>query len=59
MGDFNINLKITGFGFNKPDQFCDFFNLTNLIKTKTCFTKSHKYLIDFFLTLIFSRNPRN
>ena len=26
------------------------FNLTNLIKTETCFTKSHKSLIDLFLT---------
>ena len=26
------------------------FNLTNLIKTETCFTKSNESLIDFFLT---------
>ena len=50
MRDFNIDLKIKGFGFNKLDQFCDLFNLTNLIKTETCFTKSHKSLIDLFLT---------
>ena len=50
MGVFNIDLKIRGFGFNKLDQFCDLFNLTNLIKTETCFTKSHKSLIDLFLT---------
>ena len=30
MGDFNINLKIKGFGF-KLDEFCDLFNL------KSCF----------------------
>ena len=24
MGDFNIDLKLMGFGFNKLDQFCDF-----------------------------------
>ena len=26
------------------------FDLTNLIKSETCFTKSHKSLIDLFLT---------
>ena len=50
MGDFNIDPKTKGFGFNKLYQFCDLFNLTNLIKTETLFTKSHKSLIDFFLT---------
>ena len=50
MGDFNINLKIKGFGLNKLDQFCNSFNLKNSIKTETCFTKSHKSLIDLFLT---------
>ena len=50
MGDFNIDLKIKGFGFNKIDEFCDLFNLTNWIKTETCFTKSHKSLINLFLT---------
>ena len=39
MGGFNIDLKIKGFGFNKLDQFCALFNLTNLMKTETCFTK--------------------
>ena len=48
MGDFNIDPKTKGFGFNKLYQFCDLFNLTNLIKTETLFTKSHKSLIDFF-----------
>ena len=50
MGDFNIDQKIKVIGFNKLDEFCDLFNLTNLIKTETCFTKSHKSHIDFFLT---------
>ena len=49
MGDFDIDLKIKGFGFNKLDEFCDLFNLTNLIKIETCFTKSHKSLINLFL----------
>ena len=49
MGNFNIDLKIKGFGFNKLDEFCNWFNLTNVIKTETCFIKSHKFLIDLFL----------
>ena len=49
MGDFNLDLKIKGVDFNKLYQFCDLFNITNLIKTKTCFTKSHKSLIDLLL----------
>ena len=32
MGDFNIDLKIKGFAFNKLYQFCNLFNLTNSIK---------------------------
>ena len=51
MGDFNTDLKVRGFGFNKFDQFSYLFNLTNL-KTETCFTKSHR-------SLIFSKNGRN
>ena len=50
MRDFNIDLKIKGFGFNKLDELCNLFNLTNLIKTETCFTKSHESFIDLFLT---------
>ena len=37
-------------GYDKLDEFCDLVNLTNLIKSKTCFTKNHKTLIDLFLT---------
>ena len=48
MRDFNIDRKIKLIGFNKLDEFCDLFNLTNLIKTETCFAKSHKSHIDFF-----------
>ena len=50
MGDFNIDLKIKGFGLNKHDEFCHLFNLTNLKKIETCYIKSHKSLIDLFLT---------
>ena len=54
MGDFNEDLKTKGitlgFDFNKLYELCDLPNLTNLIKLKTCFTKSYKPLIDLFLT---------
>ena len=50
MGDFNIDMKKQKLGYDKLDEFCDLFNLTNLIKSETCFTKNHKSLIDLFLT---------
>ena len=50
MGDFKIDLKSKGIGLNKTDEFCDLFNVTNLIVSETCFTNSYKCLIDLFLT---------
>ena len=44
MGDFNIDMKSKALGYDKLDEFCDLFNLTNLIKSETCFTKNHKSL---------------
>ena len=35
---------------NKLDEFCDLFNLTNLITSPTCFTKTHKSAIELILT---------
>ena len=43
-------MKSKRLGYDKLDEFCDLFNLTNLIKSETCFTKNHKSLIDLFLT---------
>ena len=48
MGDFNIDFKNKGAGFDKLSEMCDSFNLTNLIKSETCYTKNDKSLIDFF-----------
>ena len=45
-------MKSKSLRYDKLDQFCNLFNLTNLIKSETCFTKSHKSLIDLFLTNI-------
>ena len=50
MGDFKIDLKSKSLGYDKLDEFYDLFNLSNLIKSETCFTKNHKSLIDLFLT---------
>ena len=50
MGDFHIDVKSKSLGYDKLDKFCDLYNLTKLIKSKICFTKNHKSLIDLFLT---------
>ena len=50
MGDFNIDVKTKGMGFDKLDEFCDIFNLTNLITSDTCITKTSSSLIDLYLT---------
>ena len=43
-------MKSKSLRYDKLDDFCDLFNLRNLIKSETCFTKNHKSLIDLFLT---------
>ena len=50
MGDFSIDVTNRGVEFDKLDEFCDFFNITNLITSPTCFTKTHKSTIDLILT---------
>ena len=54
MDSFKIDVKSKSLGYDKLDEFYLFylilFNLTNLIKSETCFTKNHKSRIDFFLT---------
>ena len=50
MGDFNIDIKTKGMGFEKLDEFCDIFDLTNLITSDTCITKTSSSLIDLYLT---------
>ena len=39
ISDFNIDMKSKSLGYDKLDEFCDLFNLTNLIKSETSFTK--------------------
>ena len=50
MCDFNIDVNTIGVEVNKPDAFCNLLDLTNLIKTQTCCTKSRKSTINLFLT---------
>ena len=50
MGNFNIDVKSKSLGYDKLDEFCGLFNLTNFIKPETCFTKNHKSLMDLCLT---------
>ena len=50
MGDFNIDINAAGIEVDKLDEFCNLFDLTNLIKTDTCCTKNHKSTIDLFFT---------
>ena len=37
-------------GYNKLASFCDVFRLSNSVRIKTCFTKSHSSSIDVILT---------
>ena len=50
MEDFNIDITNKGVEMDKLDEFCDLFNLINLITSPTCFTKTHKSTIDLILT---------
>ena len=49
MGDFNIDVTDRGVEFHKLDKFCDLFNLTNLITSPTCFTKTQRSTTDLIL----------
>ena len=51
MGDTNIDTQNkTDPGFDKLVSFCDVFGLSNLVTSKTCFTKNHSSSIDVILT---------
>ena len=50
MGDFNITIKKkNSITYKKLDDIFDTFNLTNLVKSKTCFVNKHKSSIDLIL----------
>ena len=50
MGAFNIDVTNKGIEFDKLDEFCDLFSLTNLVTSPTCFTRCPKSTIDLILT---------
>ena len=51
MGDINIDTQNkTDPGFDRLASFCDVFGLSNLVMSKTCFTKNHSSSIDVILT---------
>ena len=59
MDDLDIDFKNKGAEFDKLSEMYDTFNLTNLIKSETCYTKNHKSLINLFFTnkpLSFQKN---
>ena len=50
MDDFNIDInKDETISHDKLNVFCDTLNLTNLVKSETCYTENHKSTIDLFL----------
>ena len=50
MGDFSKDIKSSNSDKDKLENFCDLFNLTNLVHSETCFTKNSKSIIDLILT---------
>ena len=51
MGVFNVDInKDDAIGHYKLDVFCDTLNLTNLVKSETCYPNNHKSAIVIFLT---------
>ena len=47
---FNIDIKSSNSDKDKLENFCDLFNLTNLVHSETCFMKNSKSIIDLILT---------
>ena len=50
MGDFNIDMKCKDIGTDKLEELYVAFNLKNLVKSETCFTKDHKSPTDLIVT---------
>ena len=51
MGDFNIDITEEDCSrFDKLEELRDTFNLTDLIKSETCYINNHKSTIDLFFT---------
>ena len=50
MGDFNIDVNLLSYEHDKLEEFCNLFDLSNLLKSNTCFTKTHSSKTDLILT---------
>ena len=50
MGDFHIDINNARMKVDKLNEFCNLFDVTNLIKTETCCTKNQKSTIVLLLT---------
>ena len=51
MGDLNIDVNASASpGKDKLDEFCNLFDLTNLVRKVTCCTNNHRSTISFILT---------
>ena len=50
LDDFNIDIEVADRELDKLGQFCDLFNLTNLIRNETCVIRDHKSAINLILT---------
>ena len=49
LGDLNIDAKVVCRELDKLEEVFDLFNLTNLIRYETCFTKDHKSTTDLVI----------
>ena len=49
MGNFNTDIYTESSEADKLEELCCLFDLINLFKQETCFTKNHKSLIDLIL----------
>ena len=54
MGHFNIDIKCKTVGSNNLSDFFDLSHLTKIVKSDTCFNKTHASFIDLILINISS-----
>ena len=50
MGELNIDVNASGPRKDKLDEFCNFFDLTNLVREGTCLSNNHRSTTDLILT---------
>ena len=50
MVDFNIDVNLPCHEHDKLEEFCNLFDVSNLIKSNACFRKTHSSKTDLILT---------